>query len=215
MFIGHYGVALAAKKAAPKVSLGWLVAATSFIDLIWPPFLLLGLEHVRIAPGITPITPFDFYDYPWSHSLLMAAVWSVMLGGCFWLLRRDAKSAAIIALVAVSHWFLDLVVHIPDLPLYPGGPKAGMGLWNSVAATLAIELTLLFGGLAIYLSATRGASARGRWGIPVFAAFLLLFYIASLAGPPPPSVEMLGWFGLLPLLFVPLCAWLDKARAPR
>ena len=133
MFIGHFGGALAAKKAAPRTSLGTLILAAQFIDLLWPIFLLLGLEHVRIAPGITKVSPFDFYDYPISHSLLMVVVWSVVLGGLYYAFRQYPRGAWIIALAVLSHWVLDFIVHWPDLPLWPGGPRAGLGALELLA----------------------------------------------------------------------------------
>src|SRR6185369_16382715 len=128
MFIGHFGLALAAKKLAPRTSLGTLLFATEFADLIWPIFLLLGIEHVRVAPGITRMTPLDFYDYPISHSLLALAVCSAVAAGAW-----------AVALGIVSHWFLDVVMHRADMPLWPGGPRIGIGLWNSWTAGIAVE----------------------------------------------------------------------------
>src|SRR5690349_8380809 len=131
MFIGHFGVALAAKKVTPPTSLGSLFFAAQFLDLLWPVFLLLGWEHVHIAPGITRMTPMDFYDYPLTHSLAMAAVWSLAVGAGYYVIRKNRRRAWVMGLVVASHWMLDVVVHRPDLPLWPGGPKVGLGLWNS------------------------------------------------------------------------------------
>jgi membrane-bound metal-dependent hydrolase YbcI (DUF457 family) len=132
MFIGHFGVALAGKRAAPKTSLGTLILAAQFLDLLWPVFLLLGIEHVEIAPGITRVSAMNFTDYPISHSLLMALVWSALVGGVYYGLRRDRRAAWVVAALVLSHWVLDFIVHRPDLPLWPGGQaRAGLGLWNS------------------------------------------------------------------------------------
>ena len=130
MFIGHFGVAFGAKKLAPKTSLGTLIFATEFLDLIWPIFLLLGLEHVRIVPGITKVSPFDFYDYPISHSLLTVLGWSILANGVYFIFRRDRRTAVVLGLGVLSHWVLDWVTHRPDLPLWPRGPDAGLGLWK-------------------------------------------------------------------------------------
>src|SRR4029077_11692973 len=130
MFIGHNAVAFAAKRAAPRTSLGTLTAAVMFLDLLWPIFLLLGIEHVRIEIGATIFTPLDFYDYPWTHSLTMATAWGVAFGVVYWLKTKYARGAVVIAVCVVSHWILDLIVHRPDLPLWPGGPKFGFGIWN-------------------------------------------------------------------------------------
>src|SRR5712692_4508408 len=162
MFTGHFGVALAAKKAAPRSSLGTLILAAQFIDLLWPIFLLPGLEHVRIAPGITKVSPFDFYDYPISHSLLMVVVWSVVLGGLYYAFRRYRRGPCIITLAVLSHWVLDFIVHRPDLPLWPRGPRVGLGLWNSWPASIAVEVLFFGAGLLIYLGTTRANDNIGR-----------------------------------------------------
>jgi len=213
MFIGHFGVALAAKKAAPKVSLGWLVAAAIFLDLAWPPLLLLGVEHGRIVPGFTAAVPMDLYDYPWSHSLLMSAVYGALLGGVYYARKKDQGdrgAALIIAAVAVSHWVLDFISHAPDMPLAPGlDAKFGLGLWNSIPATMAVEIPLFLAGLYLYLSTPRPRTRGGKYGMPLFAAFLMVAYFGNLFGPPPPSMEAIGYVGMLMVLFVPLCAWLD------
>src|SRR3989339_1594487 len=120
MFIGHYAVALAAKKGAPKASLGTLFIAAQLVDLLWPLFLLLGLEHVKIDPGNTAITPLNFNDYPLSHSLLMSIVWSLLFGGVYYLIKRNKKTSVILGLCVFSHWVLDFITHRPDLPLAPG-----------------------------------------------------------------------------------------------
>src|SRR6476646_10437956 len=133
MFIAHFGVALAAKKAAPKTSLGTLILAAQFLDFLWPAFLLLGIEHVRIVPGATTVSPLEFTDYPISHSLLMATVWAVLFGGVYYGLRRNARSALVVGTAVISHWVLDFIVHRPDLQLYPGSEvRVGLGLWNSL-----------------------------------------------------------------------------------
>ena len=133
MFIGHFGVALAAKRVAPKTSLGTLILAAQFLDFLWAFFLLRGIEHVRIAPGFTRVSPLDFTDYPISHSLLMATVWALLFGGTYYALRRNARSALVLGAALLSHWVLDFIVHRPDLQLYPGSKvHVGLGLWNSV-----------------------------------------------------------------------------------
>src|SRR6476659_9891715 len=143
MFIGHFAVAFAAKRAAPTVSLGTWFIACELVDLIWPLFLLFGIETVMITPGITAFTPLDFVSYPWTHSLLMCALWALAMGALYWALRGDKVAAMLIGAVVLSHWFLDAIVHRPDLPLAPGsGVKIGFGLWNSVPGTLILELAM-------------------------------------------------------------------------
>ena len=176
MFIGHFGIALAAKKVTPPVSLGTLILAAQFMDFLWALFLLLGLEHARIAPRVTRVSPIDFYDYPISHSLLMAAVWAVILAGIYQALRRTLRSALVIAAVVLSHGILDFIVHRPDLALLPGGQtRVGLGLWNSLPATVFVEVLFFGGGLLIYLSCKRARDKAGRFGF-----WTLIFSYSSL-----------------------------------
>jgi hypothetical protein len=214
MFIGHFGVAMAAKRVAPAVSLGTLVMAAQLADGLWPIFLLLGIEHVRIDPGITRVTPLDFAYYPFSHSLLADIGWAAVFGGIYGALRRNWQDAAWLGALVVSHWVLDLVVHRPDLPVWPGGPKAGLGLWNSLPITLLLEFGLFAVGAYVYVRATR---ARDRLGTVLFAAFvvtLAALYAAALLGPPPPSVQALALTSLAGWLFVAWGYWIDRHRVP-
>ena len=130
MFIGHFAVAFGAKKASPKASLGTLVLAARFADFLWPVFLLLGWERVRIAPCDTAFTPLDFVSYPYSHSLVAEMLWGTLLGLLYFALRRDGRAAFVFALCVPSHWLLDFIAHRPDMPIVPGGPRYGLGLWN-------------------------------------------------------------------------------------
>lgn len=155
MFLGHFAVALGAKKAAPKTSLGTLVLAAQLADLLWPIFLLLGWEQVRIAPGITRVTPLDFVSYPWSHSLAMQLLWGLALGIVYFAIRRDSRGAIVAAVCVPTHWLLYYISHRPDMPLYPESARYGLGLWNSLPATLITEVGLYALGIAIYLNATR------------------------------------------------------------
>ncbi len=214
MFIGHIAVGLAAKQVAPRTSLGTLLAAATGLDLLWPVLLLLGVEEVRIVPGITAVTPLDFVAYPWSHSLLLACVWGLLFGGVYLLARRERTAAAVLALAVVSHWVLDLVSHRPDLPLVPGGSRYGLGLWDSPIATVLVETALFAVGVALYARATRARDRVGAVALWSLVAFLLVVYAANLAGPPPPSERAIGWLALAAWLFVPWGAWIDRHRAP-
>jgi membrane-bound metal-dependent hydrolase YbcI (DUF457 family) len=214
MFIGHYAVAFAAKRAAPRVSLGVLVAATSLLDLLWPAFLLLGWEQVRIEPGNTALAPLAFVRYPFSHSLLAAAGWSVLCGLLYWSATRYRSGALVVALVALSHWYLDAVVHRPDLPLYPGSAlKLGLGLWNSIPAAVLLEGAMFAGGVWLYASATRATDAVGRYAFAAFVAFMVLAYVGNLLGPPPPSWQAVAWVGLAAWIFPFWAEWFDRRRA--
>jgi len=214
MFIGHYAVAFAAKRAAPKVSLGVLVAATSLLDLLWAMFLLLGWEQVRIAPGNTALTPLAFAHFPLSHSLLAAAGWSVLCGLFYWSATRYRTGAAVVALVALSHWYLDAVVHRPDLPLYPGSAlELGLGLWNSIPASVLLEGAMFVGGVWLYAAATRATDAVGRYALLALVAFMALAYVGNLLGPPPPSWRAVAAVGLAAWLFPFWAEWFDRHRA--
>jgi membrane-bound metal-dependent hydrolase YbcI (DUF457 family) len=149
MFIGHFGLGFAGKKAAPSLSLGTLFLSVQFADGLWPLLLALGLEHVRIVPGMMRLSPFDFYDYPISHSLMALLGWGIAAGAAYFVVRRNARGAAVIAAGVVSHWILDLVVHRPDMPVLPRGPYLGLGLWNSVPATVLLEVGPYSGGIAL------------------------------------------------------------------
>src|SRR5918992_5304926 len=154
MLLGHYGVAFAAKRAAPRTSLGMLNLAAEFLDELWPIFVLMGIEHVRVAPGLTAANPLDFVHYPITHSLVGAIGWSVLLGGLYYAMRRYRRGAVVVGLLALSHWFLDLPMHAPDLPLWPGSEvKVGLGAWRSIPLTVAIELAVFVPGLVAYLRA--------------------------------------------------------------
>lgn len=213
MFIGHFGVGMGAKTAASRVSLGTLFLSVQFVDLLWPTLLLLGVEHVRIAPGITTVTPLDFYDYPISHSLLAVCGWGLLLGLAYGLIRKNTRGAVVVGLGVVSHWLLDLIVHRPDLPLYPGAsPMVGLGLWNSLVGTLLVEGVLFAGGLVLYLRATRATDRAGRYGLWGLVGFLVLIQLSNLLGPPPPSVSAIAWAGQLQWLLVIWAYWLDRHR---
>ena len=174
MFIGHFGVGFSCKAAAPRASLGTYFLAAQFIDMLWPTFLLLGIEHARIQPGITTVTPLDFTYYPFSHSLAAVVVWGVLVGLVYQLIRHYPRGAVLVGLAVISHWVLDLIVHRPDLPLYPGGGvKVGLGLWSSLGWTLFVEFALLGAGVWLYARATRARDRIGRFGLWALVAFLV------------------------------------------
>jgi len=214
MFIGHHAAAFAAKRVAPRVSLGVLMAAAMLLDLIWPILTLAGVEHFRIDPGNTAFTPLDFYDYPITHSLLMAVMWSVIAAVLYGVVRASG-APAIVGLVVFSHWVLDFVTHRPDLPLWPGGPKVGLGLWNSVAATVTVEAALFAIGVFLYVRATTPRDRIGSIAFWAFVVFLILIYIANIVSPPPPSWRAVSYVALAAWLFVPWAWWFDRHRRAR
>jgi hypothetical protein len=213
VFLGHFGVAFGAKRYAPAAGLGALFLAAQFVDLLWPTLLLAGVERVSIAPGITAVTPLDFEHYPVSHSLVAAFGWAALVGGAYYAFSRSARGAIVVALIVASHWFLDLAVHRPDLPLTPGdATRVGFGLWNSWPATIALELGLLAVGTWLYAKATRPRDAIGRWALVGLVAFLLVIEVANFTGPPPPSAMAIAWVGQAQWLLVLWAFWVDRHR---
>ena len=213
MFIGHFALAFALKRAAPKTNLGWLIASVEFLDLVWPILVLAGLERVEVDPGNTVFTPLNFVSYPYSHSLAGAIVWSILFGGVYYAISRYKRGALIVAAGVLSHWFLDLIVHRPDLPLYPGSAETyGFGLWNSFAATMAVESVMFITGVWLYVSSTRAKDNIGRYALWSFIAFLAIVHIANAFGPPPPSSTAVATVALLMWLFPLWAGWADAHR---
>ena len=212
MFIGHFGVAFAAKRLAPRTSLATLIVGAQFLDFLWPVLLLLGFEHVRIVPGITKVQPFDFYDYPFSHSLTMALRWALAVGLFYYVVRRYVRGAWVIGSLVLSHWVLDWVVHRPDLPLWPGGPKYGLGLWNSWPASISVEVILFGAGIWLYLASTRAGDRVGVYALWSLIALLFVGWLAAVFGPTPHDVRQvaLGTLGLW--IVVPWAWWADAHR---
>ena len=214
MFLGHFGVGFGAKAAAPKASLGTLFLAAQFVDLLWPSLLLIGLEKVEIAPGITRVTPLDFTEYPITHSLLTTLVWAALFAGAYYLLRRYRKGAWICAAAVLSHWVLDLLTHRPDLPLVPGGAtRVGLGLWNSLPATLVVELGIFAIGVWLYVRTTRALDRVGSVALWSLVGFLVVIYFSNIFGPPPPSVIAIAVVGHAGWLLVIWAYWIDRHRA--
>jgi membrane-bound metal-dependent hydrolase YbcI (DUF457 family) len=215
VFIGHNAVGFASKRAAPRTSLGLLMAAPMLLDLLWPIFLLLGIEHVRVDYHATKFTAFDFYDYPWSHSLAMTLVWAIAFGGIYFWRTRYTAGAVTLALGVVSHWLLDFVTHRPDLPLWPGGPKVGLGLWNYPVATIVVESALFTIGIVIYRGMTEPRDRTGS--VVMWALIALLAYLyASMAGSAPPKdVKLVAYLGLAGFLIPLWAAWIDRHRELR
>ncbi len=216
MFVGHFGVAFAAKRTARRANLGLLILAAEFIDVIWPILVLLGLEKVRIEPGLTPVTPLNFMSYPWTHSLLMCAVWGLLLGGAYYVRTKDRTIAIVLVALVLSHWLLDYFTHIPDLPLLPtSGAKYGLGLWHSRLWTAIVEVTIFFGGIILYLRSTRARDRVGSIALAVYIVFLTGIYFLNIQGAPPPSVSAMASAALLGTLILLVWAWwIDRHREP-
>ena len=221
MFLGHYGVAFALKRAEPKVSLGTFFLAVQLADLLWGCFLLLGWEQVRIDPSAGANAQLEFVHYPISHSLVGALAWGLVAGAIYysWPTRdtsRHWQAALLVAAAVASHWFLDLLVHFPDLPLSgDGSPQIGFGLWANLPLTIALELLTLGAGVAVYVlrRSHRHPVRPGR--LAGLVVVLLALYAASVVGPPPPSVKGLAVTDIVGLLALAAFAgWVDQRATP-
>lgn len=210
MFVGHYGVSFAARRFYPSVPLWVFFVAVQLLDVVWAPLILLGIEHVRIVPGITASNPLDLYYMPYTHSLVAAVAWAgaAYLGWRVWRARGAAAGAAAAVAAAVfSHWILDAVVHRPDLPLYDNTAKVGLGLWNQPIAAFALESILLLGGAALYV---RMSGAR-RTAVWIFAAGMLAVHTIAFFGAPPetPVMAAVMAFGSYAIL-AGVAAWIER-----
>ena len=211
MFLGHIAVGFAGKRVAPQTSLGTLLLAPLFLDVLWPVFLALGIERARITPGITVVTPLDFVSYPWTHSLAMAVVWSVLFALAYRSLRGSPRAAVWLAIAVLSHWIFDLVVHRPDLQLAPGiETRVGLGVWNHRFATAVVEVGLFTLGLGLWLRSYRPRGAQGWIAFTSLVLFLLLLFADVVNGAPPPSMKAViaSAFGLY--ILIPWVIWLDR-----
>lgn len=216
MFIGHFALGFAAKRVVPRVSLAMLLFAALFADILWPVLVLAGIEEVRIAPGHTAFTPLEFVRYPWSHSLVLLGVWGACIGGAYRGIAGGRRSFVVLAALVVSHWVLDWLTHAPDLPLYPGGARYGLTLWDSVPGTIALEALLFAVGVSIYGRSTTPRDPVGRWAFVSLAGVLAAIYAAdSLASEAPPSVLAICIVAIAASVIFPAWAWLaDHHREP-
>ena len=215
MFVGHYGVSFAAKALRPSIPLWLLFLAVQLVDVFWAIFVILGVEKVRIVPGITATNPLDLYYMPYTHSLAGAAAWSIAAAVLYRLGRGSSGwiTAGVVGAAVFSHWVLDLLVHRPDLPLYGNSVKVGLGLWNYPVTAFMLEAALLFGGMFYYMSRTRPLDGVGRYGPVVFGLAMLVIQASVFFGPPPPSDQAVALMGLASyLMFAAIAYWLEKKR---
>lgn len=213
MFIGHYALGFAGKKVSNGPSLGIMFIAVQWLDLIWPPLVIAGIEKVSIDPGNTEMTPLNFESYPWSHSLLMAVTWGILFGVIYFAFTKNRKGAWLFFFLVFSHWILDYLTHRPDLPITPFSEmKVGLGLWNHKWLTLVIELVLFIGSAFIYMNITSPKNKTGKWALLSLLLFLILIHLMNAFGPPPPDANMVAWAGLSQWLIVAWGFWIDKNR---
>jgi hypothetical protein len=209
------------KRAEPKLSLGTLFLAVQLCDVLWGAFLLLGWEHVRIVTDGSSLLPFEFYDYPISHSLVGTLVWSVVAAALYysWPTRdtiRHWQAAALVGLAVFSHFVLDVLVHLPDLPLSGNdSPKLGLGLWKHPLTVMVMELVSLGLGLTIYVALRSHRHPVRPIRLTLLVLVLVGTYLASEYGPPPPSVTIVALSDIVLLLAVAaLAAWTDRRATP-
>lgn len=160
-------------------------------------------------------SPMDFVHYPWTHSLAMSSLWGLVFGAIYFALRKGLRGAVVVGLLVTSHWVLDFLVHGPDLPVWPGGPKVGLGGWNSVAVTLLLEATFFIGSLLVYTRATVAEDRVGRWGFWAYVVLLVVIYVSAVFGPVPAAPKAVAGGALVMWLLVPFAAWFDDHRAVR
>jgi membrane-bound metal-dependent hydrolase YbcI (DUF457 family) len=215
MFIGHFAAALLAKRATPSTSLGVLFVAAQWLDLLWPALLLAGIERADVAPSPDAVIPLRFSHYPFSHSLVAVMGWAVLLGALYGWWSRSLRASLVVAALVVSHWLLDFIVHVPDLPLFlDGGPHLGLGLWAWPVAALALELSLFAAAVVVYLH-TRGGHGSRRGAFYGLCAFLVVIQLTNTFGPPPPGIAAVAWSGMATWLLVLWGWWVDRPLRTR
>jgi hypothetical protein len=212
LFVGHYSVSFAAKTAEKRIPLWLLFIAVQFIDVLWSIFVLLGIEKVRIVPGITASNALDLYYMPYTHSLLGVLCWSALAYVVCQIVPslRGVRTGLILAAAVFSHWILDLIVHRPDLAFYDSVGKMGFGLWNYRGAAFALEMAVLFGGAAMFYGT---AVHKIR-----LAGFVILLAALQIFGtfffPPPPSDHAAAITALVSYVVLALIAWWVDRGAP-
>jgi hypothetical protein len=192
MFVGHYSAAFAIKSKQNKIPLWVLFVAVQLLDFLWAPFVLLGIEKMRITPGITAANPLDLYYMPYTHSLVGALVWSGVAFGVYKTIsgRTASYTAAwIVALAVFSHWILDLIVHRPDLAIYDDAFKVGFGLWNYKGLEFGLEIAILTGGILIFFRRNVVSSRMRRFAIIIFGSLLVLIQAGNTFGSRPLSSD--------------------------
>lgn len=216
MFVGHYAASLALKRFEKRASLGVLFLAVQFVDIMFFPLVLLGIERLNIVENFTQSTHFQLEYMPYTHSLLGSLVWAAAAFALFrWVIVKNTSVAMVVALAVFSHWLFDLVVHTPDLPLWSDtSVKLGFGLWNSAVATYVVEAIILVLALWLYLRSTTATTAIGRYGMGIFVIVLLLVNVMNIFGPLMDDSQLGLAISALTsyFLFAAMAFWLDKKR---
>ena len=215
MFVGHYSAAFVAKRMAPRVPLWVYFVAVQFVDFLWAPFVLVGIEKARIVPGITASNPLDLYFMPYTHSLVATVIWSGLAFAAARLMRAgggSVQAAGVVAFAIASHWFLDLLVHRPDLPLYDDTMKMGFGLWNYRLPAFFLEIVCLLGGIALYMRGESGRLINRSTPVLIFTVALILVQVSSTFGPIPSSLTFMAVGAFMSYALLSLgAAWAERA----
>lgn len=202
MFIGHWAPAFIAATHKDSPSLPLLFIAAQLVDWAFFLFLMFGVESMRITPDISVMNPMDLYHMPYTHSLIGSAAWASIFAALIFGVTQSRKAALIGALVVLSHWFLDLLVHIPDLTIAGSPPKLGLGLWNHPSIEIPLELVLTIGALWIYVRKIKPKSTP----LLMLALVMLALQLFNWFGPVEPQVttgtSLLAFFafGIVTLL---------------
>lgn len=217
MFIGHYAAGFALKAVEKKTSLGMLFIAVQLIDFLFFIFVYIGLEKYNLVEHFTAVNHYDLYYMPYTHGLLASFLWAALIYGLWRKAVGNSRIALVMALAVLSHWFADLLMHTPDLPLLGNDSlKVGFGLWNNFTATIVVEIALFVGAVVFYLSSTTATSAKGKYAMVFFATFMIGIYIIVVTMPFDPNISVGEASGLALIVFTVFTAiafWLDRYRA--
>ncbi|MFW2387265.1 MAG: hypothetical protein ACN4G0_02955 [Polyangiales bacterium] len=206
MFVGHYGPSFGLRRASGGVPLWVLFLAVQFVDVLWASLVIAGVEKVRLTPGFSASSPLDLYYMPYTHSLAASITWSVLLGvlaAFVW----NRRGGIVVALCVISHWLLDLPVHLADLPLWGDVHKVGFGLWDRPLIAFILEAGVLFIGVALYAK-----HARSKVAIWIFGIAMLALQMTSLVMPPPETTTQFALMALSSYLFLAGAAWCVERR---
>ncbi len=212
MFIGHYSVGLAGKKVDGRPSLGTFFLAAQFLDILWPVFILIGLERVEIDSMPRQFLTLHFTSYPYSHSLVASLFWALLFAAIYYLIKKNLKTSIVLGALVVSHWVLDWIVHVPDLQLAPGiDARVGLGLWSHTALAIILEVLIFIAGIFLYVKSTTAKNLQGKFAFWSLVAFLWFAYIMNLISPPP-SVNAIALAGMSQWLIIAWAYWADRNR---